>query len=389
MAIHRGATLPAVTGIRFPAAALVMIGHAATVNSWAAPLGAYKWWNAVPFFFLLSGFILAHVYPSLDGWQARKQFLLARFARVYPLHLATMMLVVLALPEFARSPLNDPVLIITNLTLTQSWSWEPNIYFAYNSPAWSISVEMFLYACFPLLILRWRYTWWLCLPAAAFLNVYASDLWPQYAQARPLPLRHLFLFAMGISTASLYRWLEPRAHWGRLAGTVLELAAGAVLFYCDAILPYPYHEAGAALGYASVVLVMALGRGWISQVFAWRPIVVLGEASFALYMLHQIVLRWMLVHGFHASWDPGTFFITYVGISLAGSYALWRYIECPARRLILASVGQRRRTAVPQVVAPEIANSPAVSSAAPKPHFALENEHTPRENRSSLSAHSG
>lgn len=373
MTSRRGAMLPAVTGIRLPAAALVMLGHAATVNAWAAPVGACKWWHAVPFFFLLSGFILAHVYPSLKDWGARKQFMLARFARIYPLHVVTFLLVVLALPSYVRSPVKDPLLLVTNLTLTQSWFSQQDIYFAYNAPSWSISVEMFLYACFPLLIFKWRATWWFWLPATLLLHVYVNTLLPQYV-AKPLPLRHLFLFTMGVAAASVYRWLEPRAHWGRLVGTAMELAAGLLLFYRGSIAPAQYYEAGSAVAYASVVIVMALGRGWISQVFAWRPIVVLGEASFALYMLHQIVLRWMLVHELHTNWSAGVFLTTYVGVSLAGSYGLWRYVECPARRLIMARFGQRRHTPASQEALPAIDGSSPVSLN--KPHFVPSVEQT-------------
>lgn len=120
MSIPRGVVLPAVTGIRFPAAALVLIGHAAMFNAWVAPLNDYFWADAVPFFFLLSGFILAHVYPSLDNWAARKQFLVARIARIYPLHLATFLLVVLLLPPDVRTSLEKPIRVLKNLTLTQS-----------------------------------------------------------------------------------------------------------------------------------------------------------------------------------------------------------------------------------------------------------------------------
>jgi len=373
MAIPRGANLPAVTGIRFPAAALVMIGHAADFG--ADSINAYIWWDAVPFFFLLSGFVLAHVYPSLDDWSARKHFLLARFARIYPLHLLTFLMVVLALPADARTPLEKCTYVLKNLTLIHSWSSNHDVNFAFNGPSWSISVEFFLYASFPLLLFGWRRTWWFWLIATYLVVINADQLMPRAADSATVPLRYVFLFALGIATASFYRWLHPRVRYGRLVGTILEVTAGAFLYYRYQFLNSHFNYVLCpALAYASVVLVMALGRGWISQAFAWRPIVVLGEASFALYMLHQIVLRWMLVHELHTNWSAGVFLTTYVGVSLAGSYGLWRYVECPARRLIMARFGQRRHTPASQEALPAIDGSSPVSLN--KPHFVPSVEQT-------------
>ena len=85
--------LDALTGLRFLAAAAVVVFHARVdvpgqmgiPPDFAAdvPLAS----AAVAFFFVLSGFILAYVYPRLESPAACGRFLLARFARLWPAHL--------------------------------------------------------------------------------------------------------------------------------------------------------------------------------------------------------------------------------------------------------------------------------------------------------------
>ena len=55
----------------------------------------YKGYLAVDLFFVLSGFVITHVYQegfarAVTGWRYRN-FLVARVARVYPLHLAVLL----------------------------------------------------------------------------------------------------------------------------------------------------------------------------------------------------------------------------------------------------------------------------------------------------------
>lgn len=367
MKATRGALLPSVTGARFLAAAAVMFGHIAGLNPLVTPLNAYKWWEAVPFFFLLSGFILAHVYPSLDDWAARKQFLVARFARIYPLHLVTFLLLVLLIPAAGRTPLDKIDHLVRNLTLTQSWSGNPDVNLSFNGPAWSISVEFFFYACFPLLIYKWRYTWWLWLPISFHVVQNANVLMPHAAESATLPLRYVFLFTVGMAMAGVYRWLEPRVRCGLLVGTILEVAALTLVYYRESIYP-KYYIIGPALAFASVVMVAALGRGCIARLLATRPLVVLGEASFALYLFHQVFMRWMLCQNLHLTMNATAHLALYVAVSLAGSLLLWRFVECPARRGILA-LYNRRWFKPAETAAPAVQPGGAVAAAVPSPHF--------------------
>ena len=75
--------LNALTSLRFFAAFVVMLHHFISGS-----LGFAGAAHGVAFFFVLSGFILTSNYPHLSTWQDRRSFLLARFARIWPAHVA-------------------------------------------------------------------------------------------------------------------------------------------------------------------------------------------------------------------------------------------------------------------------------------------------------------
>lgn len=159
MSTPRGEKLPSLTSLRFVAAATVVLFHTYAAFGIAGRRWEVGGLQAVSFFFLLSGFINYHVYPTLDSWKSRGRFLLARFARIYPAHLASLALLFVLVPWLGEHALNQPLVLAAHLTLLQSWLPQSRYCFALNNPAWSISTEAFFYACFPLLVLSWRRTW--------------------------------------------------------------------------------------------------------------------------------------------------------------------------------------------------------------------------------------
>ncbi len=116
----------------------------------------------VDLFFILSGFVIAHIYGNdfEKGfeWQVFRKFLAARVARIYPLHLVTLLFMasVFFLPNVFRGIETGRVytwpLFFSNLFLVQSWGVHQTV--SFNTPAWSISTEWFAYLLFPVL---WRF----------------------------------------------------------------------------------------------------------------------------------------------------------------------------------------------------------------------------------------
>ena len=128
----------------------------------------YMW---VDFFFMLSGFILSYVYKARlsvnyrMGNGAISAFYGARFARIYPLHLLTLLcLLALEMSAYVFHSDKADVFIsskkttsefFANLGLIHSWGLVDS-YTSWNVPSWSISTEWACYLIFPLVVLALR-----------------------------------------------------------------------------------------------------------------------------------------------------------------------------------------------------------------------------------------
>jgi len=146
----RGAALPALTSLRFFAAALIVFGHGASKAYFDYALPVFDVRQAVSFFFVLSGFILTHVYRHAHGWAAWRGFAAARFARIWPVHAVTALL---AIATVAPPDGVHPVLLTSvNLLLGQAAVPLATWHYSLNAVAWSISAEAFFYIAFPFLL---------------------------------------------------------------------------------------------------------------------------------------------------------------------------------------------------------------------------------------------
>nr|WP_314266237.1 acyltransferase [uncultured Moellerella sp.] len=139
------------TSIRFFAAIFVLFSHLSYFSATSLSVFYVKeGFIGVTLFFILSGFVLAYSYE--DRFKKKKttifSFYSARIARIYPLHILTL---ILALPFFLiNSP--DFLSLLSNVFLLQAFIPNDSYYFSLNAPSWSISVEMLFYLLFPLLI---------------------------------------------------------------------------------------------------------------------------------------------------------------------------------------------------------------------------------------------
>jgi peptidoglycan/LPS O-acetylase OafA/YrhL len=148
--------LKPLTALRFAAAMWVVCYHYwPDLTGGAVPAIVGKGYLGVEMFFVLSGFILSHVY--LQGFGEGRfhygTFLWARVARVYPLHLACILglgglAAAAAVAGFALSgELVNWSALPANLLMLHAWGLAPAA--AWNHPSWSISAEWFAYLCFP------------------------------------------------------------------------------------------------------------------------------------------------------------------------------------------------------------------------------------------------
>lgn len=348
----RADTLPSLTGLRWGAAFVVFLYHihnfgyigggAGHVLGMLVGAGT----AGVSFFFVLSGFVLA--WSSSESDTARR-FWHRRFARIYPLHLATALialaLAATVLPSLAPS---GPGELLANLLLVSSWN--PQWWQAVNPVSWSLVCEAFFYLLFPLLIrmLRplaargLRIVLVGCLAAVLILPLVAPLTPPHLLYA--WPLARLPEFLIGVTAGLVVR----QGHWkgpGVAASWCLAVSGFLIAPYAT---PNFTHAAFTIIGVTALVPAMALAalRGSPS-VWASGWLVTLGEVSYAFYLVHLLVIRLV-----DELWLPdplaGPFADPLVGtvvaavvftVALAAAVALHRGVEVPLRRLIVSGWG--------------------------------------------------
>jgi peptidoglycan/LPS O-acetylase OafA/YrhL len=133
--------ISALTSLRGVAALTVLIFHV---------VPDFRGYLAVDLFFLLSGFVLTHVYRGFElTRQSYFNFLKARLARIYPVHL---MILVVLLPMLNTRPDFSSGGLLSSLFLMQS-PWHS---ISWNYASWSISAEWHCYLLFPILVINYR-----------------------------------------------------------------------------------------------------------------------------------------------------------------------------------------------------------------------------------------
>jgi peptidoglycan/LPS O-acetylase OafA/YrhL len=359
--------LAPLTSLRFFAAAMIVVSHAE--GHFGIPLlhDPAILMQGVSFFFVLSGFILAYRYPALDRKQSLR-FFVARVARLWPLYILSTVVWVILVPAWVQESIYHKTIgtTLANLFLVQTWIPNSSINSSYNLVAWSISTEMFFYLCFPLLVRHWHATWhWKLLGVLALalgvicVSTFVTPHLPPemrspYSYAYDSPLTRLWEFTVGIGAAMLWRRLHPHLCPSRRLATVAEigalcLAAGVMvsaariggpvstLYYPgDAITLWLKLAGLTALPFALLIAIMALGRGLLSRLLAFAPLVFLGEISYAAYLLHDAFITWIGAHAQPLDRIPapiqGMLFTAFL---LLASYAAWALVETPCRRSIV------------------------------------------------------
>jgi peptidoglycan/LPS O-acetylase OafA/YrhL len=294
--------LKPLTALRFFAAIWVVSYHYWPALTHAAmPIVEAKGYLGVELFFVLSGFILSHVYLQAAGEKTMsyRSFLWARLSRVYPLHLATLLgLLALGLGALAVGVQVNHLMSWSSLPgqlfLMQAWGVTPEG--GWNHPAWSISAEWFAYLTFP---------------------VFATAAWAM--RDRPfiaVALTAVFVIALNIAFERIagFKLTEATIAWGALrivpcfslgCATYLVFRRHALTdqtkTHLAAVGSIVLVVAGAVAGLPDPVMVLLFGLlifslGSLttagSKIGTSKAAVWLGEVSFAVYM---VCIPWMLV----------------------------------------------------------------------------------------------
>jgi peptidoglycan/LPS O-acetylase OafA/YrhL len=380
---NRASYLTNLTPMRGIAALLTVIFHIdlfmgnALVHPAASSILS-RMYLMVDFFFILSGFIMSYVYGSRFTNQVNKsdfkKFTVARFSRVYPLHLVTLLFTIAMLFFFGKMGVpsvpvlqvdNNAYSIVTNLLLLHSMNFHN--WFTWVHASWSISTEWWAYMIFPFLVapffrLKSRGRLFVCLlcflgyfcimyfiipiitvpPELSFITFHRSD-WSINVAYQYGFIRCLCGFILGMMMHHAYRGGRGKNILGN-GWTMVSLALAAFVS-----MHFNLPDILTVLFFPFLLLSGAYGSEGINKVFSTRPLQRLGDWSFSIYLVHQPILitTFKTIALFSPApvnagpqpslpplWIAWSICLVLIVLILFISYLSYRFLENPARRWI-------------------------------------------------------
>jgi len=314
----------------------------------------YLW---VDFFFLLSGFIIAHVYGDRlrqeNKWFQLKCYLLARFSRLYPLHFFT--LSVLVVGSLVAGSL-FPVIIDGSWNTYFSWSALPSnllflnamnqhVYLSWNIVSWSIGAEWWTYVAAIGLIISLRGKP-LGLIALVALFAFTCLIYLVYQFSNHNLditysagfIRCFFEFAIGLCLYEAYSRACAQKYLSADAVFALLMVFVLLIFH------FKWADLSVIPVFSLLILAAAYNSGRIKVALAWPPFQYLGTISYSIYLMHGIwfMFFWFGFPQWKAEYSIGElsvlfkaiYLLLFVGLTIGSAHFSYRYIEVPGRRLL-------------------------------------------------------
>jgi len=350
------APLKALTGLRCFAAINIVFFHFSNPQwfGFLAPV-VNAGYISVSYFILLSGFVLGYNYNgrARNGELDRKRFWKARFTRIYPIYLLSLLLSLNQLGTEVQTHSHAMFWAGVVLTPLLLQGWIPQISIFLNPPAWTMSAEAFYYAVFPWLA-RWKRPlrvapylakmagiWALGLvPGALYMafnpdGIVHPDRWssaPWLSALKYTPYSHLPSFIFGVMLANLDQMID-RANRARLWLGIVGFGGIYGLLSLGPLVPYAIIHDGLLMPLFACIILGLAGENPLAHALGVRPLVFVGQASYCLYLLHFNL--WNLIHDSHLldmlrlnAWDPWISYVLLIALAIFAMYV----IEKPAQR---------------------------------------------------------
>jgi peptidoglycan/LPS O-acetylase OafA/YrhL len=309
--------------------------------------------TAVGYFFLLSGFVMALAYHRPGTDFNFREYWLSRFSRIYPVYILAFALTCFYYLDLLSKIKSDKVW--ANVFLYQAWF--PGYAESFNLAAWSLSVEFFFYLIFPFMViwamrrpakqLIWMALGFWVLSQVVHLVLSIYFMGGQRELLAYFPPFHLNIFLLGMAGGIWYvtnsSHLAVRQSTNRI---LLILSLGTVFLaltlrqFMPGFPRYLSLDMGLlAPFFLIIVLTLALDTTVLSKILSHPTLVLLGDASYALYILH-VPVRWLLERLLLTSGITlpyNVFFLAYVlGLILLCVF-VFKFIEHPARAWLKAN----------------------------------------------------
>lgn len=373
--------LPNLTPLRGIAALLTVIFHFNIMGGslFSSPSFINRMYLMVDFFFMLSGFIMCHVYGTWFREAVQKsefkRFAIARFARVYPLYFVTLVYTIilftvssrLGIPKSIVETENSGYSIITNLFLLQSMNLHQ--WFSWVHASWSISTEWWAYMVFPFLVkpcmklngagrilaLLLCIAGYLCITyllvpivtepkELPFVRVNPADLTINVSYQYGF-VRCLCGFILGMILYQFYK-----DEWGKkiFGNGYIILGATALCFIC---MHFAVPDFITVLFFPIIILSGVYGSNSMDVFLGSKPMQRIGDWSFSIYLVHQPIMFTMgTILSYLNPVDPSKppqgppdepsrltawmICIAMIAVILFFSWLTYRFVEVPARKKI-------------------------------------------------------
>jgi len=289
-------------------------------------------YHAVAFFWVLSGFVFGAAYS--DREPRAREFFVNRFARLYPLHLATLIIVAVLqflswklVGDFQIYPQNDAYHFLLNLLFISHWGLQSG--WSFNAPIWSISVEIVAYAVF-FLTLK---------PMARYGLMLTSGVMIASACALAFGISGFFLECLLYFFAgnSAFIVLKHSRGYGAVVGLIL--VVGWVFLRH---MPSAFTPIGLVPFFTGIVLLLGVAEhAWRSVGFS-RYLRWIGNVSYGTYLLHVpiqitaiLVLDAISADRLMLANEPA-FLLVFLFVTLVVAFISFIKFERPAQRKLRA-----------------------------------------------------
>ncbi|WP_459706471.1 acyltransferase family protein [Paraburkholderia sp. 2C] len=285
---------------------------------------------AVQFFWAISGFVFTATYVKHRN--SARHFFVARFARLYPLHFATLIAVAVIqivsmrfVGHFQLGGYNDAYHFVLNLFMASNWGLEKG--FSFNAPIWSVSIEVVIYLIFFVtipLVARSR----LLVPAVLVVVFYTL-------QIRSVPGVFWtcgYYFYIGVLAFSLVDILGRASALVGVFGVALWVAKGMAV---DQTIWFAIPLLAAACLIMSAAIDKSKLAASALQRLAW-----IGESTYSTYLLHLPLIMLILFTFSVAGIDRlpivsrDRFFIPFIASVFLLGRVSYLHFELPMQHLI-------------------------------------------------------
>lgn len=285
------------TSLRFILILVIFFHHALPSYPGGGDMG-------VACFFVLSGFCYALGYGSkvkAADFNYRG-FLKSRLVKFYPLHWITLLMAIPISLHVGLGWKNGVILGINGLLL-QSWIPLSSVYYSFNGVSWFLSDMVFLVAVFPFLsrLLDSGSKRWLFIIPAVVVYTILCICTPADMRNTVLyvnPVVRLCDFAVGILAGMWYLRLKDNVsvtesvQRHKVLLRIVSAASLLVLLSMSIFIPEQYTLMAFMFWPVAVLMLICISLnpgGLLSAPLLQR----LGQISFPLYMIHQLVIRYL------------------------------------------------------------------------------------------------